>query len=155
MIIRNPFATEQDVVEMCEILARTPKPYILNLFELGFLPNVKIRESAKKAGIEINELDGYTMNYGHYPDDYPYLTSIMKVAQYMPKPLIFLFLYTRKIFFSRVIGNLVFSFFHTANMILRKIIIKNTTFIIVAKEIVFIPNKIVNRLNRLMRGTGV
>jgi len=90
-ISSNPYSNEQDMVEICEILADIPRPYRLQMLDLGIFPHTGLWEKAKQDGLEVNKSDGYDYNYGAYPEKFPILRAIQEVAPHTPRSLILFF----------------------------------------------------------------
>ena len=144
LITRNPYETEQDMVEICETLAQIPKPYQLIMFPLAMFPNTPLRAKAIEDGIPVNEEDGYSTTYGNYPIRFPYLHRLQQVCPYTPGSLIRFFLHHR----HRAIVRKLFAFYHrhvyTAIDRLRVEIMKNTKWVDRTKRIIFLPNSLLS-----------
>ncbi len=138
LILQNPYFIEQDMVEICEILARIPKPYRLKIFHLGLFPNTPLREKAIEDGIKVNDLDGYMTPYGDYPEKFPVLRSIVEICPYTPKVLIHFFLNTRNSLWGRILLRTYRFFIYNTLEGTRKIIMKNTALVRFIKKLVFL-----------------
>jgi radical SAM superfamily enzyme YgiQ (UPF0313 family) len=51
IISNNPFETEQDRIEMLHLVRSLPKPFLLQLVELNFFPNIKIDRMRRERGL--------------------------------------------------------------------------------------------------------
>ncbi|MBM2832850.1 MAG: Radical domain protein [Candidatus Brocadiaceae bacterium] len=145
LIIKNPFANEQDEVEVCKILAKIPKPFKLEIFALALFPNTPLRERAIKAGIKVNELDGYVTTYGNYPERFPHLRSIQMVSQYTPKFLMDLFISTRNSIWGRSLFKVYFHLIYQLIHKFRASILKSTKLVRLTKMLIFFPQKVLGK----------
>jgi radical SAM superfamily enzyme YgiQ (UPF0313 family) len=139
LIGQNPYAKEEDMVEICEILAQIPKPYRLQILHLGLFPNTVLREKAIRDGIRVNELDGYAYSYGAYPEKFPLLRSIQELAPQTPKFLILFFLKHRKSVWGRLLLDAYRVFYFYSLQRLKKIVIHNSFLVLLARKILFFP----------------
>ena len=148
IISQNPYETEQDMIEKCEILMKIPKPFFLVMFPLALFPNTPLREKAIKDGIIINNTDGYTTRYGNYPIKYVYLNKLQQISPYTPSFLLKYFLYKRKNKSCKIL----FWFYnkHIYKMIHKMIllILKNTRLVSIIKKIIFLPQYIILKLTK-------
>jgi anaerobic magnesium-protoporphyrin IX monomethyl ester cyclase len=149
LIVRNPYETEADMVDICNILSQIPKPYQLACFPLAFFPNTVLREKAiKDDTIEINESDGYITPYGNYPVKYPYLYKLQIICPYTPGFIIRFFLRNRHSKFFHSILAVYYSLIYKTIDKLRELIMHNTMFVAVTKKIIFLPQKLIRLLKK-------
>jgi len=151
LIVQNPYETEQDMIEVCRLLAGIPKPYQLIMFPLALFPNTPLRERALRDGIKINEKDGYETAYGSYPIRYPYLHKLQQICPYTPKLLIEFFLRYRNSKLTRTSFELYYRYIYKGMEYIRQKIMKNTRLVSWVKKIIFLPATLMNRLKILCK----
>jgi len=148
LIGRNPYETEEDMVEICRMLAQLPKPFRLQIFWLGFFPHTQLRKKAIADGIEVNELDGYTTKYGSYPERFPLLRSIQEMTPLTPSRLILYFLEHRNSGWGRfLLGAYKRLYFNNLER-LKEIIIHSPRLYFLAKKVLFLRGNIRRLLDR-------
>jgi anaerobic magnesium-protoporphyrin IX monomethyl ester cyclase len=151
LIVRNPYETEEDMIEICRILSRMPKPYKLEMFPLAFFPNTPLRARAIRDAIEVNEADGYETPYGSYPIKYPYLFRLQAVCPYTPRFLVELFIRNRNSHFTRAMFCLYYYFVYEVIDKARAGIMRNTMLVALTKKIIFLPNTLICHLKAIWR----
>lgn len=157
LIVRNPYENEEDMIEICRILSRMPKPYLLVMFPLTFFPNTPLRARAiRDEAIEVNEMDGYEAPFGNYPIKYPYLFRLQTVCPYTPRFLIEYFLRNRQSRFARGIFSFYYCFIYKSIDEVMKRIVRNTMLVSLVKNIIFLPNTLICHLKacRTKRSSG-
>ena len=145
LIVQNPYETEEDMIEVCRILAEIPKPYQLIMFPLALFPNTPLRERAVKDGIKIHENDGYETAYGSYPIQYPYLHRLQQICPYTPKFIIEIFLRYRHLRLVTAIFELYYRYIYKGMEYVRQKIMRNTKMVSWTKKIIFLPSILRNR----------
>lgn len=146
LITQNPYAIEQDEIEVCQTLSKLPKPYQLLMFPLAFFPNTPLREKAIADGLQVNELDGYTMAYGNYPERFSHLRKIQAACQYSPEFLINFAICTRNSFAGRLFFDIYYHLVFESIHRFRHAIMQSTTLVQLTKVLIFLPNHIMSRL---------
>jgi radical SAM superfamily enzyme YgiQ (UPF0313 family) len=146
LIVQNPYETEADVVETCEILANLPKPFVLIMYPLALFPNTPLRDRAIEDGVQINAGDGYETPYGSYPIQYPYLYRLQEVSQMTPKVLIGFFLHNRGVRLVRAAFAVYYFFVFKSAEAARKLIMQNTVLVDWMKKAIFLPRAIGKQL---------
>lgn len=68
VITDNPWETEEDVIETIRLLLQLPKPYVLALFSLTFLPATPLYHKAKREGL-LSDEDGMVYRKHFYGVD--------------------------------------------------------------------------------------
>jgi len=134
LIGQNPYAIEQDMVEVCELLTKIPKPYRLQILNLGFFPNTALREKAVKDGIEVNELDGYAHCYGSYPEKFPLLRSLQEMAPHTPSSLILFFLKHRNTKWGSLQIELFETLYHKSLLGIKNVVMRNSVLVLLARK---------------------
>jgi radical SAM superfamily enzyme YgiQ (UPF0313 family) len=142
LIGRNPYETEEDMVEICKMLVLLPKPYRLQIFALGLFLNTDLRKKAVADGIEVNELDGYTTRYGSYPERFPVLRSIQQIAPLTPSRLILYFLKHRKSAWAEFLLGAYKKACCDSIERLREIVIHSSPLVLMARKMLLIRNNI-------------
>jgi len=155
LIIRNPFETEEDMIEKCRILARLPKPYQLFMFGLALFPHSPLRDRAIAEGIAVNENDGYEENYGSYPLRFPYLQKLQQTCPYSPRWLVEFFIRTRHSRFCRGLFHIHYHYICTNIERLKILILKSPTVLAIVKRIIFFPNAVAGLFKRKSSGNPV
>ena len=151
LIVRNPYETEDDMVEVCKTLAMIPKPYRLQIFALAMFPNTPLRMKAIEDGIKINKMDGYETRFGSYPIKYPYLYKLQEICPFTPRILINFFLLYRGSRFIRSIFSFYYYFVYKYMDKARRKIMSNTKLVDWTRKIIFLPNTIIAYFNHLCR----
>jgi len=140
LIVRNPYETEDDLVEVCRILARIPRPYHLIMYPLALFPNTPLRLQAIADGIEVNNRDGIDTPFGNFPNKYPYLLRLQEASPYTPARLIHFFLDHRREAWVRGMFNVYYYVFFKGIELARKLVMKNTRMVGWVKKLLFLPN---------------
>jgi anaerobic magnesium-protoporphyrin IX monomethyl ester cyclase len=144
LIVRNPYETEKDMVEICRILSRIPKPYQLGINPMAFFPNTPLKARAVSDGIKVNESDGYETGFGSYPMRYPYLFRLQEACPYTPGFLIAFFLYNRHSPVARCIFFLYYYSIVKGIDKVREKIMRNTKLVDWIKNLVFLRHSRAN-----------
>jgi len=138
LIGSNPYATENDMLEIAGLLAEIPKPYRLQIFNLGMFPNTALRDKAIRDGIKVNEMDGYMYSYGDYPEKFPLLRGIHEIAPQTPGFLIRFFLRNRNSSWCRLLLG-VYRVLLVDNLVrLKSIIIRSSFLVLAARKVLFL-----------------
>lgn len=140
LIVRNPYETEEDIVEVCRTLSRIPKPYQVAMFPLAFFPNTPLRTRAIKDGIDVSETDGYETSYGSVPIKFPYLFKLQTACPYTPRFLVEFFLRNRDSRFARGLFNFYYGIIYRGAEMCRERIMRSTRLVALTKRILFLPN---------------
>jgi radical SAM superfamily enzyme YgiQ (UPF0313 family) len=135
IIGRNPYSTEEDMVELCEILAEVSKPYRLQIFDLGIFPHTGLWDKALSDGVEVNELDGYQYTYGSYPERFPFLRSLQEVTPHTPRWLVLLLLRNRGALWSRCLLKTYRVLFFDNLLRLKNVVIRSSFLVVVIRKI--------------------
>ncbi|MFX0197548.1 MAG: B12-binding domain-containing radical SAM protein [Candidatus Hodarchaeota archaeon] len=152
LIGRNPYETEEDMVEICRMLTQLPKPFRLQIFWLGLFPHTQLRKKAIDDGIEVNELDGYTTKYGSYPERFPLLRSIQEMTPLTANRLILYFLEHRNSSWGRfLLGAYRRLCFNNLDR-LKEIVIHNPRLYFLAKKVLFLRGNIRHLPNQKTTG---
>lgn len=61
IILDDPFANEEDMLEVLDTLTRIKKPYLVGCFSMTFFPNSPIYKMAKEANLLTDAKDGYSL----------------------------------------------------------------------------------------------
>lgn len=144
LIGSNPYAAENDMLEICTLLAEIPKPYRLQIFNLGIFPNTALRDKAIRDGIEVNEMDGYMYSYGDYPEKFPLLRSIQEITSQTPRFLVQFFLKHRNAAWCRVLLRMYKGLFIDNLVRLKNIVIRSSFLVLVARKILFLRASLSN-----------
>jgi len=151
LITRNPYATEEDMLQICDILSRLPKPYKLETMKLALYPNTPLRQRAIQDGIPVNETDGYTTRFGSYPEKFPHLRDVQEVCQYTPKFLVDFFVSTRNSRAGRALFRAYLRVVYKNIHRLRAAILRNTTLVTWTKKLVFLPITVLRSIRSLFK----
>jgi len=146
LIVRNPYETEEDMIDICITLSRIPKPYHLEIFPLAFFPNTPLRVRAIRDGIKVDQSDGYKTPYGSYPIKHPYLFKLQTACPYTPRFLIEFFLWNRHSRFARGIFSFYYYFIYKSIDKVRERIMRNTKLVALTKKIIILPNTLICHL---------
>ncbi len=142
LIGRNPYETEEDMVEICRMLVKLPKPYRLQIFPLGLFPNTRLHNKALSDGIEVNELDGYTSSYGSYPERFPVLRSIQEIVPNTPSWLILYFIEHRNTAWGRFLLNAYRKLYFNNLLRVKEIVIRSPILVLLARKALLLNSRI-------------
>jgi len=85
VLVDNPFETDEDRIETIKTLVETPKPYMVRIFSLTFLPGTELYERAKR---ECFELEGEYLIKNFTYLQKKYMNEITKLAATLNKKYI-------------------------------------------------------------------
>jgi anaerobic magnesium-protoporphyrin IX monomethyl ester cyclase len=145
LIVQNPYESEADVAETCEILSNLPKPFVLIRYPLALFPNTPLRTRAVEDGIPINPRDGYETPYGSFPIEHPYLYRLQEASQITPKSLMDFFLHKREKLLVRMLFAVYFFVFYKSIEAARKLVMRNTKLVRWTKEAIYLPRRVLGR----------
>ena len=82
IIVDNPIETREDVVETLELLHQFGRPFTLNIFSLKAIPNTRLEETLREAGVNIEEISD---NYAHIRPNWANLVLYVLVVWRPPR----------------------------------------------------------------------
>lgn len=84
IIVDNPIETRQDVVDTLELVYEFGRPFTLNIFSLKAIPNTRMEEMLREAGVNIEEIsDSYVNIPPRWANMVMYLLAIWRPPRWL------------------------------------------------------------------------
>jgi radical SAM superfamily enzyme YgiQ (UPF0313 family) len=135
VILDDPFANDEDTLEVLDTLTKVKKPFLISCFSMTFFPNSEIYKMAEKANMLSKGKNGYLLKTTFAKRNY--LNNLVEISPRVPAALVNFFIRHRKKKYAERLLN-AYIFFHY-NIIFRAMytISKYPKILTVAKNIRF------------------